>query len=134
MVGKLKMNPEASAVRDLFMALEKNAKSLRSCWLCGFPLSAQKLAHQGHLSGNHQPNCACEELAGVAEDCIKARHDKQRAQVDGRRLSEKIDALLAANAKFNPCPTCQSPLDLGHTYSCPFRPLSEFFGKTRSKV
>lgn len=128
MVGKLNISSEADAVRHLFMALEKNARRLRSCWLCNSPLSAQKLAHQGHLSGNHRPNCPFEELAGAAEECIKARHEEQQAQEYERRLSKKVDALLAANAQFCPCPICECPFDLKHEQGCPFRTLSELRG------
>jgi hypothetical protein len=127
-VGKLKISSQADAVRHLFMALEKKAKKIKLCWLCRSPLSPLKLANQGHLSGNHKPNCPFEELAGIAEDCIKARLDEQRARENAGRLSEKIDALLAANAQFCPCPICECPLDLEHNYGCPFRTLSEFRG------
>src|ERR1019366_7944166 len=74
MVGRLKISPQAEAVRQLFMALEENAKRIKTCWFCASQLSRLKLANQGHLSGNHKPGCVFEELATAGEHCIIVRH------------------------------------------------------------
>ena len=128
MVGKLNISSQADAVRHLFMALEKNAKKINSCWLCGSALPTQKLANQGHLTGNHTPDCPFEGLAVVTEECIKARGNERQAREPERVLNEKVDALLAANAPFYPCPICGCPFEGEHNHGCPFRTLSEFRG------
>jgi hypothetical protein len=121
-VGKLNISPQADAVRHLFMGLEKKAKKIKSCWLCGSALSILKLANQGYLSRNHKPNCPFEEVALAAEECIKWRDEKQHAQEREKRLSEKIDALLTANATIR-CPLCDHGFAGEHAYGCPFRDL-----------
>lgn len=122
MVGKLNISPQADAVRHLFIGLEKNAKKIKSCWLCGSTLSIPKLANQGYLSGNHKPNCPFEEVALAAEECIKWRDEKQHAQDRETRLTEKMDALRTANATIR-CPLCESKFAGEHAYGCPFRDL-----------
>lgn len=130
MVGKLNLSPKADAVRHLFMGLEQNAKKIKLCWLCGSALPILKLANQGFLSGNHKPNCPFEEVALAAEECIKWRDEKQHAQEREKRLSEKTDALLAANATIR-CPLCDPGFSGEHAYGCPFRDLS--YGSCQSK-
>jgi hypothetical protein len=123
-VGKLNISPQADAVRHLFMGLEKKARKIKSCWHCDSALSTLKLANQGHLSGNHKPNCPFEEVARAAEECIKARYDEQQIREHETRLSEKVAALLEANAQVSPCPLCDSGFAGEHAYECPFHDLS----------
>jgi hypothetical protein len=105
-VGKLNISPQADAVRHLFMGLEEKAKKIKSCWLCGSPLSTLKLANQGHLSRNHETDCPFEEVALAAEECIKWRDEKQREFSAGMRRSEAVppcDPVMPVFDSFGGC-------------------------------
>lgn len=128
MVGKLKISSQGEAVRQLFIALEKNAKKIKTCWFCDSPLPELKLANQGYLTGNHKPGCPFEELATVGEQCIIVRHDDSQTKATAEKnMGEKIDALFAAMTKENtpkcPFPICQYPFELGHRLECPLNSL-----------
>jgi|SRR5579864_3248627 len=127
MVGKLKISSQAEAVRQLFMALEKDAKQIKTCWLCRSQLPQLKLANQGHLTGNHERGCPFEELAAAGEQCIKVRKDEPGIrQAAERVLAEKIEHLFATMTKKNapicPFPICEYPFD-GHRLECPLSAL-----------
>src|SRR6185437_3688704 len=62
-MAKGKTSNQAQDVIKLFMALEKAAKEMKTCCLCGSPLPTSPLANQGHLTGNHDANCPFEHLA-----------------------------------------------------------------------
>ena len=133
-MGRLKISPQAEAVRQLFMALEENAKRIKTCWFRASQLSRLKLANQGHLSGNHKPGCVFEELATAGEHCIIVRHDDQQVkEIAEKRLCESIDALFAAMTKESapncPFPICQYPFKLGHKLECPFNALRSARGR-----
>jgi hypothetical protein len=128
MVGKLKISSQAEAVRQLFMALEKYAKRIKTCWFCGVQLPELKVANQGYLTGSHNSDCPLEELAAAGEQCIIVRKDgpdsKQAAE---KTLAEGVERLFAAmtreNAPICPFPICEYPFDLGHRLECPLSAL-----------
>lgn len=133
MVGRLKISRQAEAVRQIFMDFEKDAKKIKTCWFCGSPWSTIKLANQGHLSGNHKPECPFEKLAIAAEECIIVRkHDQQAKHASEKVLSEKIDALFTAMTKEAvptcPFPICRYSFEMGHRLECPLNGLKNARG------
>lgn len=130
MVGRLKISGQAEAVKHIFMFLEKNAKTIETCWFCGNQLPETKLANQGHLTGNHRPGCPFEKLAAAGEECIIARNDDQQTkQAAEELLSQRIDNLFAAMTEevvpICPFPVCRYPFELGHRLECPFTALQK---------
>src|SRR5208337_4726205 len=67
MVGRLKISVRADAVRQLFMALEGDAKQIGTCWFCGDKLPTVRTAHRGKLTGNHRLHCPFEALGEAAQ-------------------------------------------------------------------
>ena len=133
MVGRLKISRQAEAVRQIFMDFEENAKKIKSCWFCGSPWTTIKLAHQGHFTGNHEPECPFEKLAIAGEECLVVRNDDQQARQDAERaLSESIDGLLAAMTKevvpIWPFPICGYSFEMGHRLGCPLNRLKNARG------
>jgi hypothetical protein len=121
MVGRINISRQADAVRHLFMALEKSAKKIGSCWFCGTPLSTMKLANQGYLKGNHTAECLLGQLADAGETCIKLRDvgtDSEKAAAE-QALEHKITDLLHA-MKTHECPFPVCEYSSGHRVECPF--------------
>jgi hypothetical protein len=128
-MAKRKTSNQAQGVIKLFMALEKAAKEMKTCCLCGSPLPTTKLANQGHLTGNHDANCPFEHLAHAAEQCIILRDDpdEKAKQAAEQNLSSRINALFAAMTEQTvprcPFPVCDYPSHQGHRLQCPFTAL-----------
>ena len=126
MVGRLRISHEAKAVRHFFIALEKNATKIKTCWFCGHELPTHKLANQGHLSGNHAPDCPLEKLATATEQCITLRHrDDEAAKQDAQNaLLQSIEDFYAAMTEQVmpkcPFPVCRYAFEMGHRLGCPF--------------
>ena len=129
MVGKLRISEQTEAVRQLFMEFEKNAKRIGTCCFCGSSWPAMKLAHQGHLTGNHQVNCPFEQLAAAGAKCIVLRSEGNQTEKNSAEgvLTERIEALFAAMSESTVpvCmfPICKYPHALGHRLQCPFNRL-----------
>ena len=68
----VKISERASAVQNLFMAFEEEAKrkKLDKCWFCGEPWTRSKSAYQGTTCGNHLDGCPFENLAAALEQCV----------------------------------------------------------------
>jgi len=116
------------------MVLEKNATKIGACWFCGSTLPDLKLANQGHLTGNHKPDCPFEGLAVAGEQCIIVRNDGlQTKDMMEKALSARIDALFAAMTKESvpicPFSVCGYPFELGHRLECPFSALRSARGR-----
>jgi len=128
-MAKRKTINQAQGVIKLFMALEKAAKEMKTCCLCGSPLPTTKLANQGHLTGNHDANCPFEHLAHAAEQCIILRGDpdEKAKQAAEQNLSSRINALFVAMTEQTvprcPFPVCDYPSHQGHRLQCPFTAL-----------
>jgi len=121
MVGRANISRRADAVRHLFMALEKAAEKINTCWFCGLPLTTIKLANQGYLAGNHSETCPFEALAVATENCIKLRDSDDRSEKASSEalLAEKVSLLLQAmEGRQCPFPVCN--YTSGHRLECPF--------------
>jgi hypothetical protein len=123
----MNISGQADAVRHLFMALEQDAKKIKSCPLCDSDLPAMKLANQGYLTGNHSQECPFEQLAEAGELCIKLRDDDNRVAKDEaeRALSEQIVQLFDAMGDV-PCPFPVCGYTSGHRMQCPFSRLERY--------
>jgi hypothetical protein len=121
MVGRLKTSKGAENARQLFMALEKKAKKIKTCWFCGFPVESLKLANQGMLTGNHRADCPFERLAAAAQDCIAYRHEANPEREV--LLAERSKEFSAAMKTVSKCPLCESDIVLGHEYGCGLKPF-----------
>ena|SRR5579872_5196597 len=122
MVGRIKISRQADAVRHLFMDLEKNAKSIKTCWFCGSNLPTMRLANQGFLRGNHGTDCPFENLAVAGELCIKLRDSDDLSAKEAAETALIVNIknfLEAMTAREDICPFPVCEYSSGHRLECP---------------